>query len=184
MPTDSLILIAAVLLFAASLFAAKAGAGVYLRFAAMLCAALALAAMAQWRVPGLAEAAALVTLPLAGVSLGLGAIAQLTRPLPALPATMALAAALAGGLIALFGGGVAFALLPLLLGGLAAFVAALHRAAAVPLLAGLLLMASAAAFAGAGVAMPGLLLLAASLAGFALQRRRSKMRAALASAAS
>jgi hypothetical protein len=183
MTSDSLTLLAAVPLLAAALYAAVLGAGVYLRFAAMLCAALALAVMTRFRVPGLAEAAALVALPLLGASLGLCAIARFVRPLPPLPATLGLAAALAGGLIALLGGVVAFALLPLLLSGLAATIAALHRAAVTPLLAGLLLMAAACAFAGAGVALPGLLLLAASLAGFALQRRVSRRSAALMSAA-
>ena len=88
-------LIAALPLMAASLYAAVTGAGVYLRFAAMLCAALAAALLAALLLPGhfdagLAAAVALPVLPLAGVSLGLCAIARCLRPMPALPATLAL----------------------------------------------------------------------------------------------
>lgn len=179
-------LIAAVVLLASALYAALAGGGVYLRVAAILCAALAVAVAAQAGLPGptmlqLAGAAALPVLPLAGVSLALSAIARFLRPLPPLPATLLLLAALGGGVGALFGAGLLFALLPLLLGGLAATIAALHRAAIAALLAGVLLMASACAFAGAGVAMPGLLLLAAALTGFSLQTRMSRTRASLVS---
>lgn len=172
-------LIAAVALLASSLYGAMCGAGVYLRFAAILCAALAIAVAAQLFLPGFAGVAALPVLPLAGVSLGLSAIARFLRPLPPLPATLLLLAALGGGVGALFGAGLVFALLPLLLGGLAATIAALHRAAFTGLLTGVLLLASACAFAGAGVTLPGLALLAAALAGFALQTRVSKSRAAL-----
>lgn len=180
-------LIAALPLMAASLYAAVTGAGVYLRFAAMLCAALAAALLAALLLPGhfdagLAAAVALPVLPLAGVSLGLCAIARCLRPMPALPATLALAAALAGGIAALFGGSLLFALLPLLLGGLAVMVAALHRAAFSLLLAGALLMAAASAFLARGVTLPGVMLLAAALAGFAVQTRASHNRAAFGSA--
>jgi len=174
-------LIAAALLLASSLYAALAGGGVYLRFAAILCAALALAAATQVFTPGLSGAVALPVLPLAGVALSLSAIARFLRPLSPLPATLALVLALAAGCAALFGAGLLFALLPLLLGGLAATVAALNRAAVTALLAGVLLMASACAFAGAGLSMPGLLLLAVALAGFAVQARASKTGAPLVS---
>jgi hypothetical protein len=181
MAPDSLPIAAAVLL-AASLYAAKAGTGVYLRFAAMLCAALAAALPASLLLPGLDAAVALPVLPLAGVGLALCAIARCLGPMPALPATLALAAALAGGIAALFGGSLLFALLPLLLGGLAVMAAALHRAVPSLLLAGLLLMAAAAAFLARGVALPGVLLLAAALAGFAAQTRVSNSRAVFGSA--
>jgi len=181
-------LIAAALLLGAALYAALAGTGVYLRFAAMLCAALAAALLAALLLPGffdprLAAAVALPVLPLAGVSLGLCAIARCLRPMPALPATLALAAALAGGIAALFGAGLLFALLPLLLAGVAVMVAALHRAAFSLLLAGALLMAAASAFLARGVTLPGVMLLAAALAGFAVQTRASNSRAAFGSAA-
>ncbi len=176
-------LIAALPLMAASLYAAVTGAGVYLRFAAMLCAALAAALLVQLLLPGFAAAVALPVLPLAGVSLGLCAVARCLRPMPALPATLALAAALAGGIAALFGASLLFALLPLLLGGLAVMVVALHRAAFSLLLAGALLMAAAAAFLARGVTLPGVMLLAAALAGFAVQTRASNSRAAFGSAA-
>jgi len=119
-------------------------------------------------------------LPLTGAALSLSALALLARPLPPLLATLALSAALAGGLAALAGYGLLLALWPLLLGGVAAMVAALHRGALPALLAGLLLAAAALAFAGAGLALPGLILLAASLTGFALQKRVSSKSAGLA----
>jgi hypothetical protein len=171
-------LIAAVLLLAASLHTARAGTGAYLRFAAILCAALALAWLAEPLLPGLAGAVALPVLPLAGAGLALSAIARCFKPVPALPATLTLMAALAGGILTVFGAGLLFALAPLLLGGLAVILAALHRAAFVLLLAGVLLMASAAALLARGVALPGAVLLAAALVGFA-QRRVSSSRAGL-----
>jgi hypothetical protein len=180
MPDSSLI--AALLLLAVSLAAARTGVGVYLCFAATLCAALAFSRLAEPLLPGFSTAVALPVLPLAGVGLGLSAIARCCRPVPALPATLALAAALGGGVFALFGGSLLFALLPLLLGGLAVAVVALHRAAFVLLLAGVLLMAAAAALLARGVALPGLMLLAAALAGFA-QARVSSRRAVFATAA-
>jgi hypothetical protein len=181
-------LIAALLLLASSLCAALSGTGVYLRFAAMLGAALAAAFLAPPLLPGLfdmrlAAAVALPVLPLAGVGLGLCAIARCLGPMPPLPATLALAVALAGGIAALLGASLLFALLPLLLGGLAVTVAALHRAALCLLLAGMLLMAAAAAFLARGVALPGVMLLAAALAGFAAQTRASNSRAAFGPAA-
>lgn len=178
MPDSSLI--AAALLLGVSLFAAVNGVGVYLRFAAMLCAALALAVPANAVLPGLAGAVALLALPLAGASLGLCAAARLLRPLPPLAATLALVAALGAGLSGLAGAGLAPALLPVLLGGLLAAVAALHRAMLAPLLAGVLLMAAACAVLARGPALPGLVLLAAALAGFAIQRRVSNSGAVLA----
>jgi hypothetical protein len=177
-------LIAAVLLLGASLYAAIAGAGVYLRFAAILCAALALAVLAQIVLPGFAAAAALPVLPLAGAGLSLCVVARLLRPLPPLPATLVLVLALGCGIASLFGAALLFALLPLLLGGLVATVAALHRAAVTGVLAGVLLMASACAFAAAGLTLPGLALLSASLAGFAIQTRASNRRASLVSLSS
>lgn len=175
-------LMAAALLLGASLYAALGGSGVYLRFAAMLCAALALARLVQPLLPGLGGAVALPVLPLAGVALGLCAIARCGKPLPALPATLALMAALGGGLLALFGASLLFALAPLLLGGLAVTVAALRRGTFTLLLAGVLLMAAAAALLARGVALPGLVLLAAALTGF-VQTRASSSRAAMTGAA-
>jgi hypothetical protein len=172
-------LIAAVVLLIASLYAALCGAGVYLRFAAILTLAIAVAVLANGMAPGVEGAVALAALPLAGASLALCAIARAGRPLPALPATLALVFALLGGLAALAGAGLIFALLPPLLAGLVAAVAGLHRAALRPLLAGLLLAAAACAFFSAGVGLAGLLLLAAALAGFAVQTRASKTGARL-----
>lgn len=176
-------LIAAALLLGSALHAAVCGAGVYLRFAAMLCAALALAVLAHVLAPGLAAAVALPVLPLAGAGLGLSAIARWLRPVPPLPATLVLVTALACGLLALSGANLLFALLPLLLAGVTAAAAALHRAAVTAALAGLLLASSACAFLARGVALPGLLLLAAGLTGFAVQARVSTSRALRLSAA-
>jgi len=166
-------LIAAALLLAASLYAVLCGEGVYLRFAAALCAALAVAVGAGGFVPGLEAAVALPALPLIGVALALSAIARLSRPVPALPATLALVLALGGGFAGLFGAGPVFALLPLLLCGLVATIAALSRGNVTATLAGALLTAAACAFLARGVALPGLVLLASALGGFALQTRAS-----------
>src|SRR5690349_6401227 len=110
-------LIAAFLLLSVALFTACSGAGNYLRFAAMLSAALAAACLS--REPGLSAAAGLIALPLPGAALGLSALARAGRRLPQLPATLALAGALGAGLGALFTGAVMAALLPLALGGVA-----------------------------------------------------------------
>ena len=83
-----------------------------------------------------------------------------------------------GGILALSGAGLLFALLPLLLAGVAVTVAALHRGAVMLASAGLLLMAATAALLARGVALPGLALLSAALAGF-VQTRVSSSRAAL-----
>ena len=166
-------LIAAALLLAASLYAVLRGEGVYLRFAAALCAALAVAAGSGGFVPGLEAAVALPALPLIGVALVLSAVARLARPVPALPATLALLLALAGGFAALFGAGPVFALLPLLLCGLAAAITALSRGNVTATLAGALLTAAACAFLARGVALPGLVLLGCALGGSALQTRAS-----------
>lgn len=166
-------LIAALLLLAAALYAALCGEGVYLRFAAALCAALAVAAGAGRFLPGLESAVALPALPLIGAALALSTVARLARPVPALLATLVLLLALGGGFAALFGAGPVFALLPLLLGGLVVAIAALSRGHVTATLAGALMTAAACAFLARGVALPGLVLLAAVLGGFALQTRAS-----------
>lgn len=172
------ILIAAMLLLGASLFAGRSGTGDYLRFAAMLSSALALAVLS--RVEGLAAAAALVTLPLAGAALGLSALARVGRRSPPLLACLLLALALASGLSALFTGMAAAALLPLALGGLAMLLAAGRP---VTMLSGLLLLAASSAGLGEGMGAGLLALLAAALTGAGLYRRVSSRTAFFVSAA-
>jgi hypothetical protein len=184
MPPDSPTLLAAVLLLTVSLHAVLRGAGLYLRFAASLCGALALAVLAErWAAPGLAAAASLPALPLAGIALGLTGMARCIRPVPPLPASLLLIAALAAGLLALFGFNAVLVLLPPLAGGIAVAAVAGLSGAPVTALAGALLAASAPAFLARGIAASGLLLLAAALAGFAVQTLASKRRAEKAAAA-
>jgi hypothetical protein len=183
MPPDSPALLAAMALLAVSLQAVLRGPGLYLRFAAALCGALALAVLAERWAPGLAAAASLPALPLAGAALGLTGVARCTRPVPPLLASLFLVAALAAGLLALFGFNAVLVLLPLLAGGIGVAAVAGLSGAPVTALAGALLAASAPAFLARGIAAPGLLLLAASLAGFALQTLASKRRAEKAAAA-
>lgn len=171
------ILIAAMLLLGASLFAGRSGTGDYLRFAAMLSSALALAVLS--RVEGLAAAAALVTLPLAGAALGLSALARAGRRSPPLLACLLLALALASGLSALFTGMAAPALLPLALGGLAMLLAGRP----VTMLSGLLLLAASSAGLGEGMGAGLLALLAAALTGAGLYRRVSSRTAFFVAAA-
>jgi hypothetical protein len=176
MPPDSPTLASAALLLLVALFTVLRGRGLYLRFAATLLAAMALAVLAEPRVTGLAPAASLAVLPLAGAALGLCAIARFARPLPPLIASLLLVAALGGGVMALFGGGLAPVLLPPALGGMVIAVASVSRGAGLAAMSGLLLAASAPALLARGLSAPALLLLAASLAGLALQKRASSTR--------
>jgi hypothetical protein len=161
-------MIAALLLLAVALSAGRGSA--YLRFAAMLFAALALGCCAQIQVPGLGRAVALIILPLGGATLGLFALARFGRKLPALPATLLLAASLACGLGALLLDDAAIlALVPLALGGLAVIFASLHRMALIAAFSGMLLFAGACAFTIAGTSAATLSLLAAALFGLSVQ---------------
>lgn len=169
--------VAAVVLLGVALFAAVAGHGNYLRFAAMLCAALAAAFLA--RVPGLAAAAALIALPLSGAALGLSALARAHRPVPPLLASLALASALVAGLGALFTGLVTASLLPLALGGIGAGFAGLQRKSLIAVSAGFLLAAAACAGWSDGLGAASLSLLAAGLLGVAIQKRVSSRPAQL-----
>jgi hypothetical protein len=173
-------LIAALLLLGVALFTAWTGAGNYLRFAAMLCAALAAACLS--RQPGLAAAAGLIVLPLTGAALGLSVLARAGRKLPQLPATLALAGAFGGGLAALFSGAVMAALLPLALGGVTIVIVCLRSGAFVASVSGLLVAAAAASGVSEGPGAACLSLLAAGLFGAGLQKRVSSRRADLSSA--
>jgi hypothetical protein len=168
-------LIAAVLLLGTALFTAVGGGGNYLRFAAMLLAALAAACLS--RQPGLAAAAGLIALPLSGAALGLCALARAGARLPQLPATLLLAGALACGLGALFTGTVMAALLPLALGGIAMIAASLKGGVAIAAMAGFLVLGAACAGLSDGLGAASLSLLAAGLFGANLQKRVSSRRA-------
>jgi hypothetical protein len=172
---DSLNAFAALALFAACagawLLAAplRAPARLYLRFAAMLFAALSVAAVLE-----LADSAALFLLPLAGASLMVSAFAQWARPLPVFAASLALVLALAGGLAALLSGVAVLALAPLMIAGLAVMAAALNGAAVFAVLAGVSLLVAGLAFLEQGSRAGVLLLCAAALIGLA-QRRSALM---------
>jgi hypothetical protein len=140
----------------------KAVARLYLRFAAMLLAALAVAASL-----GLGDVAALLLLPLASASLALSALARFARPLPPFPATLALVAALTGGIGAMLLGFWLLALLPVAVASLAIIAAALHGVAPIPVIAGAALLASGLGYVQQGAGAGVLLLCAASLVGLA-----------------
>ena len=173
-------LIAAFLLLGVALFAAWSGAGNYLRFAAMLCAALAAACLS--RQPDLAAAAGLIVLPMTGAALGLSALARAGRKLPQLPATLALAGALGAGLGALFTATVMAALLPLALGGVAMTIAGMRCGAIVPALSGFLVLGCACAAVSDGLGAASFGMLGAGLFGACFQRRVSSRPADLSSA--
>jgi hypothetical protein len=137
-------------------------ARLYLRFAAVLFSALAVA------VPlGLADVTALLLLPLASMALMISALALFARPLPALPASLALVSGLAGGLGAMISGNIVPALVPVMFAGLAVIAAAINGMAVMPVLAGAGLVASGLAFTEQGARGGLLLFCAAALIGLA-----------------
>lgn len=168
MAFDSLLIASSVALFGAGIGAwvlaapLKAVARLYLRFAAMLFAALAVAAPL-----GLGDVAALLLLPLASASLALSALARFARPLPQLPATLALVAALMGGIGAMLLGFWLLALLPVAVAGLVIIAAALHGVTPIPAIAGAALLASGLGYVQQGAGAGVLLLCAAALIGLA-----------------
>ena len=134
----------------------------YLRFAGVLFSALAAS------VPlNMADAAALLLLPLASASLMISALARFARPLPVFPASLAMVAGLAGGLGALVSGTVTPALVPVMFAGLAVIAAALNGIAVMPVLAGAGLIASGLAFMEQGARAGLLLFCAAAVMGLA-----------------
>jgi hypothetical protein len=137
-------------------------ARLYLRFAAVLFAALALAVPLM-----LADAAALLLLPLASAALMISALARFAKPLPVLPASLVMVAGLAGGLGALVSGLVMPALLPVMLAGVAVIAVAINGIAAMPVLAGAGLVAAGLAFLEQGAHAGALLFSAAALVGLA-----------------
>jgi len=137
-------------------------ARLYLRFAAVLFSALALSVPLM-----LADAAALLLLPLASAALMVCALARFARPLPALPASLVMVAGLAGGLGALVSGLVMPALLPVTLAGLAVIAVAINGIAVMPVLAGAGLVAAGLVFLEQGAHAGLLLFCAAALVGLA-----------------
>lgn len=168
MAFDSLLVASSVALFGACVGAwilaapLKAIARQYLRFAAMLLAALSVAAPL-----GLGDVAALLLLPLASVSLALSALARFARPLAQLPATLALVAALASGIGAMLVGFWLLALLPVAVAGLLIVAAALHGVAPMSAVAGAALLAAGLGYVQQGAGAGVLLLCAAALVGLA-----------------
>jgi hypothetical protein len=163
---SSLDFVAAVALFGASIGAWALAAPlssrvrVYLRFAAVLFAALALS------VPlGLADVTALLLLPLASSALMVSALARFARPLAALPASLVLVVGLSGGLGALISGTDLPALAPVMIAGLAVIAAAINGVAVMPVLAGASLIAAGLAFTQEGSRGGLLLFCAAALIG-------------------
>lgn len=171
MAFDSLILAAAAALFGAGLAAWRLSAALtvqarlYLRFAAVLFAALAAAS-----VFSVSDIAALLLLPLAAAALALSALARFARPLGSIGATLTLVACLAAGLCAMLFNLWIAALLPVAICGLAIVAAALHVMALVPVLSGLALFASALACLQPGAEAGTLLFAAAALLGLARNR--------------
>ena len=165
---DSLQLLCALVLFAAGTCswrmtgALPARARLYLRFAAMLLAAIAIS------VPfGISGDMALFLLPLAGASLMIAALARFAAPLPVWGATLALVASLTGGLSAMLWNFPLLALTQVMLAGLAIIAAALNGTAIMAFLAGVALLGSGLALIEQGAGSGFLLFAAAALVGLA-----------------
>lgn len=161
--SDSLDLIAAAALFAAAVGAWRLSAPLrsrerlYLRFAAVLLAALATS------VPfGLADVTVLFLLPLAAGAL---MVSTLAGVLPVGLAALLLVLTLAGGLAALVTGLWPLALLPVVLAGLAVIAAAINSLALMPVLAGASLLAAGLVFVEQGARAGTMLFAAAALIG-------------------
>jgi len=168
MAFDSFKLLCACALFAASVGswwmagALPARARLYLRFAAMLLAAVAAS------VPlGLSDETALFLLPLASTSLMIAALARFAAPLPVFAASVALVASLVGGMSAMLWTLPMVALIPVILAGMAIIAAALNGAAGIGCLAGMALLGAGLALLGQGAGNGFLLFAAAALVGLA-----------------
>lgn len=141
----------------------------YLRFAAMLLAALAAS------VPvGLADMTVLFLLPLAAAAVMVSTLARFDRVLPVGLAALAMVLALAGGLAALVSGLWPLALLPVMIAGLGVIAAAINSMALLPVLAGTSLLAAGLAFAEQGARAGLLLFAAAALIGLVPRFRNSQ----------
>lgn len=165
---DSLQLLCALALFAASIGAwwiagaLPVQARLYLRFAAVLLAAIAAA------VPlGISDETALFLLPLASASLMIAALARFAARLPVWVATLALVAGLIGGLSAMLWNFPLLALTQVMVAGLAIIAAALNGTAIMAFLAGVALLGSGLALIEQGAGNGFLLFAAAALVGLA-----------------
>src|SRR6185503_20132121 len=144
MPFDSLGLLSALALFAAGIatwFSSaglRAGARIYLRFAAMLFTALCAAYPL-----GLVGAASLLLLPLAAGALVIAAMARFASPLPVFTASLVLILGLACGLAAPLTGLFLMALVPTAIAGLIVMAASLNHGDGIAGLAGTALALSA-----------------------------------------
>ena len=172
MLVDSIDLVAAAALFAAAVGAwwlsapLRSRERLYLRFAAVLLAALAAS------VPfGLADVTVLFLLPLAAGAL---MVSTLAGVLPVGLAALLLVLALAGGLAALVAGLWPLALLPVVLAGLAIIAAAINSVALLPALAGASLLAAGLVFVEQGVRAGLMLFAAAALIGLVPRFRNSQ----------
>src|SRR5258708_3713501 len=176
MAFDSLELFFAGALFAAGIAAwiwsapLRAGARLYLRFSAVLFAALAVSTPLQ-----LSGAAALFLLPLAAAALMVASFARFATPLPAIAACVALTAGLCCGLAAMLWGMVMLALAPVMFAGLAIIAVALNGIAVIPVLAGISLLASALVLLQEGATGAMLLFAAAALIGLAKRSGKSAL---------
>ena len=152
MAFDSLAPIAAAALFGASVAAwrlaapFKSASRLYLRFAAVLLAALSVTCVA-----GLGDVAALFLLPLACAALALSSLARFARGLRNFAATLALVASLASGLAAMLTGIWILALMPVALAALVIVAASMNS--------------MVAALSGAAMFAAGLALLQGAQAG-------------------
>jgi hypothetical protein len=165
---DSLDTAAAVALFAAGAAAwwmtgaMPARARLYLRFAAVLLAAVAAS------VPlGLSNEAALFLLPLASASLMIAALARFAAPAPVFVSSVALIASLAGGLGAMLLNVPMVALIPVIVAGLAIIAVGLQAMSAMACLAAIALLGSGLALLEQGAGSGFLLFAAAALVGLA-----------------
>ena len=161
---DSLGLVCALTLFAGSIAAWQLSAGLrarsrlYLRFAAMLFASLAVSFPL-----GLSDIALLFVLPLAASALMIAALGRL----PVFAASLALVLGLGFGLAALLSGLVLLALLPAAVAGFVIFAAGLNRGEIMAALAGIALLISALVAWSATAPGGVFLFCAASLLGLA-----------------
>jgi hypothetical protein len=163
---DSLPLACAVVLFAACagswLIAAPlpARARLYLRFAAVLFAAIAVSVPLR-----MSDDVAVFLLPLASASLAIAALARFAAPLPVLVTTLALVASLFAGLFAMLLGMPMLALVLVIISGLTIVAAALHDTAIMACLAGLSVLGAGLVLLEQGSGGGFLLFAAAALMG-------------------
>ena len=144
-----------------------ARARLYLRFAAMLLAAIAVS------VPvGISDDTALFLLPLAGASLMIAALARFAAPLPVLVATLVLVASLVGGMGAMLWNFPMLALMLVMIAVLAIIAAAVNGTAIMACLSGVALLGSGLALIEQGAGSGFLLFAAAALVGLPGTRAR------------